>query len=104
MVGMEVVTRKLEESVGYLEHEDMRVSVFVTEEDGFAGAAHAMVVIVPSEARQACEHRRVFFGLRFFGAQGVVGHRVEANSRRLIGGKRERCDGSIGLSAGRLVT
>ena len=101
---MEVVTRKLEESVGYLEHKDMRVSVFVTEEDGFAGAAHAVVVIVASEAGQACEDRGVFFGLRLFGAQGVVGHRIEANSRRLIDGERERCDGSIALSAGSLVT
>ena len=101
---MEVVTRKLEESVGYLEHEDMRVSVFVTEEDGFAGAAHAVVVIVASEARQACEDRGVFFGLRFFGAQGVVGHRVEADRPRLIGGERERYNRSIGLSGGRLDT
>ena len=71
--------------------------MFMTEEDGFACATHAVVVIVAFKAGQACEDGGVFFGLGFFGTKGVIGHRVKANRWRLIGGEGKRYDRSAGL-------
>lgn len=44
--GLEVVARQLEERVCNLQHQDVRVIVFMTDEDAFTGTAHAMELIV----------------------------------------------------------
>lgn len=61
--------------------------MFVTDQDPFAGAAHAMLFVVLFEALQAREHRRVFFRLVLFGAEGVVAEGVEADGFGLVGGE-----------------
>ena len=58
--------------------------MFVTDEDSFAGSAHAVLVIVFFEALEACEDGGVFFWLRFFGAEGVIGEGEEADGFRLV--------------------
>lgn len=73
VAGEEVVAGELEEGVGDLQHQDVWVVVLVADEDGFAGAAHAVVGVVILETLQAGEDRRVFFRLGLFGAECVVG-------------------------------
>ena len=46
--------------------------MFVTDEDAFAGAAHAVELIVLFETLKAGEDGGIFFGLIFFRAEGVV--------------------------------
>ena len=75
------------------------MSVFVTEQDRFAGTTHAMGIIVALKAGQACEDGGVVFRLGFFGAQGVVGDRVKTNGGRLIFGESKWYDSSVWLSA-----
>lgn len=58
--------------------------VFVTDEDPFAGSAHAMVLEVFFETAEAREDRGVFFWLGFFGAEGVVGEGVEPDGFGLV--------------------
>ena len=58
--------------------------MFVTDEDSFAGSAHAVLVIVFFEALEACEDGGVFFWLRFFGAEGVIGEGEEADCFGLV--------------------
>ena len=91
---MEVVAGEFEEGVGDLQHEDLGVVVFVADEDCLAGAPHAMLVVVCLEALETREHRGVFFGLCFFGAEGVVGERVETDSLWLVGVEGERYYGT----------
>jgi len=47
--GFQVVTRKLEECVGNLKHEDVRMTMVVNDEDALDRAAHAKVFIVVLE-------------------------------------------------------
>lgn len=58
--------------------------VFVADEDSFAGSAHAMLIIVLFEAFEAREDGGVFFWLRLFGSEGVVGEGVEADGFGLV--------------------
>jgi hypothetical protein len=53
--------------------------VFVTHKDALASSSHTMLDIVFFEALKACKYRWVFFRLRFFGAEGVVRERVQAD-------------------------
>lgn len=48
--GFEVVARELKERVCNLQHQDVRVIVFVTDKDAFTGSAHSMELIVFFEA------------------------------------------------------
>ncbi len=82
--GLEVVSRQLEKGVGDLQHQDVRMVVLVTDEDALAGSSHAMLDIVLFEALEACENGRVFFRLRFLGAECVVRERVEADCFWLV--------------------
>jgi hypothetical protein len=96
ILRLEVVARQLEECVRYLQHQDVRVVVLVADEDPFAGAPHAVHDIMFFEAFEARKHRRVFFRLGFFGAEGVVGKGVEADCLGLIVIKRLREERRIG--------
>lgn len=42
ILGLQIVTRELEEGIGNLQHQDMWMIVFVTDQNAFAGTAHAM--------------------------------------------------------------
>ena len=42
----QIVTRKLEESVCNLQHKDVRMIVFVADQDALAGSAHAMLDVM----------------------------------------------------------
>lgn len=70
--------------------------VFVADEDAFAGSAHAVLGVVFFEALEAREHGGVFFGLRFFGAEGVVGEGVEADCLGLIAVEGVGEEGRVG--------
>lgn len=37
---------QLEEGIGDLQHQDMRMVVFMADENGFAGSSHAMFLVV----------------------------------------------------------
>lgn len=82
--GLEVVSRQLEESVGDLQHQDVRMIVFVTNEDALAGSSHTVLDIVLFEALEACENGGVFFRLRFLSAECVVREGVEPDCFGLI--------------------
>ena len=58
--------------------------VFVADENAFAGTAHAVLFIVFLEALEARQHGGIFFGLSFFGAEGVVGEGEEADCLGLV--------------------
>lgn len=85
VLGLEVVPGQLEEGVGDLEHQDVRVVVLVAHEDALAGAAHAVLVVVLREALQARLHAGVLLGLRLLDAKGVVRQRVQAERLGLVG-------------------
>ena len=63
---------QLEERVGDLEHEDMRVAMVVYDEDALDGATHAEVLVVVLQALQPRGYGRVFLGLRLFCAEREV--------------------------------
>ena len=70
----------------------------MADEDALACSPHAMFVVVLFESFQAREHRGVFFGLRLFGAEGVVGERVQADRGGLVGGERDWVYWSVSVS------
>lgn len=70
--------------------------VLVADEDAFAGAAHAVVDVVFFEALEAGEDGGVFFWLGFFGAEGVVGERVEADGFGLVAVEGVGEEGRVG--------
>ena len=72
IIFLEVVARQLEEGIGDLQHQDMRMIVLVADENTLAGTAHTMDIIVLFQTLQSCEDRGVFFWLGFFCAEGVV--------------------------------
>src|SRR6478609_4905190 len=59
----QVVTGELEEGVGNLQHQNMWMVVFMTNENAFASASHAMFRIVLLESLQASDYRRILLGL-----------------------------------------
>ena len=73
----QVVAGQLEEGVGDLQHEDVRVVVLVADEDPLAGAPHPVRGVVLFEAGEARGDGGVFFRLGFFRGEDVVGERVE---------------------------
>lgn len=58
--------------------------VFVADEDALACTPHAVLDIMLLEALEARENRGILLGLGFFGAEGVVGERVETDCLRLV--------------------
>ena len=56
----------------------------MADQNALAGSAHAMSHIMLFQSLQACEHRRILFGLVLFGAEGVIAQRKEADGGRLI--------------------
>lgn len=67
-----------------MQHENVRVVVFVTDQDAFAGSAHAMLLVVLFQPLQACEHGRILLWLVLFSPKGVVAERIEADGGRLV--------------------
>lgn len=65
--------RQLEEGVGDLQHEDVRVPVVVHDEDALDGAPHAKVLVVVLQALEARGDGGVLLGLGLLGAgRGAV--------------------------------
>lgn len=83
-IGEEELHLQLEEGVCDLQHEDVRVVVLVADQHTLARPSHTMFLVVFLKALQAREHRGVFFGLRIFGAEGVVAERVQAYRLGLV--------------------
>jgi hypothetical protein len=54
----------------------MRMIMFMTDENPFTSPTHAMLFVMFFQPFQAGEHRRVFFGLILFGAEGVIAEGV----------------------------
>ena len=96
VLGAQVVAGQLEEGVGDLQHQDVRVVVLVADEDALAGAPHAVRVVMLLQPLQPRDHRRVLLGLRLLDAERVVGQRVQADGFRLVRVERERDDGRVG--------
>ena len=63
---------QFEERVRDLQHQDVRVVVFVADQHALARAPHAVRVIMFFQALEAREHRGVLFGLVLFCAEGIV--------------------------------
>lgn len=59
---------QLEERVSNLEHEDMRVTVVMHDENALHGATHAKVLIIVLKTLQTSGDRWIFFGLCLLGA------------------------------------
>lgn len=78
LAGLQIVARQLEEGIGDLEHQDVRVAMVVHNKNALDGAPHTEVFIVVLEALQASRNRGILFRLRFLGA-GVIalGRRVD---------------------------
>ena len=75
---------QLEKRVRNLQHQNVRVVVFVADQDTLAGSAHAMFHVVLFQSLQACKHRRILFWLVLFSTEGVVAKREEADGGRLV--------------------
>ena len=58
--------------------------VLMANKDAFARPSHSMLLVVFFQPSQARKHRRVFFGLIFLGAKGVVAQRIQSNRLGLI--------------------
>ncbi len=67
-----VVSRKLEECIGYLQHQNVRVVVLVAHEDALASAAHAMLGVMLLQALQPCNDRRILLWLCLFDTKCIV--------------------------------
>lgn len=63
---------QLEESVRDLQHQHVWMVVFVADQHAFAGASHAIFLVVLLQPLQSRDHRGIFLGLGFFRAEGVV--------------------------------
>ena len=87
---------QFEESVGNLQHQDVRVVVLVADQHPLTGPSHAMLLVVLFQSLKPGQYRGVFFRLVFFGAKGVVAQRVEANCLRLVGAEGLGDDGACG--------
>lgn len=61
--GQRLENVQLEERVGDLKHEYMRVSVVVHDEDALHSPAHPEVFIVVLQTLQTCRHRRILLWL-----------------------------------------
>lgn len=90
VVGLQVIAGQLEESVGDLEHQDVRVVVLVADENALAGPSHAVFIVVLLEPPEPRDNGGVLLRLRLFDAKCVVGQGVEANGLGLVGFERKR--------------
>jgi hypothetical protein len=84
ILGVQVVSRQLEEGVGDLQHQDVGMVMFVADKNAFASPSHSMSDIVLFKALEACEDGGVFFRLGFLGTEGVVREGVEADCFGLV--------------------
>lgn len=75
---------QLEEGVGNLQHQDMRMIVLVANQNPLTRPPHPMLLIVLFQPLQSREDGGIFFRLVLFGAEGVVAERKEANGLGLI--------------------
>ena len=78
---------QLEESIGDLQHQDMRMIVFMADQNPFASPPHPMLLVVLLQPLQPREHGGVFLRLVFFRAECVIAERKEANRLRLVCGE-----------------
>ena len=83
----QIIDSQFEESIGDLQHQDVRMVVLVADEDAFARPSHAMLLVVFLQTFQTGKHRRVFFRLRLLGAESVVAEREQADRFWLIVGE-----------------
>lgn len=67
----------------------------MTDQDAFAGSAHAMLLVMFLQPLQACEHRGILLWLVLFGPKGVVAERIQADGGRLVCVERLRNGGPI---------
>lgn len=96
VLGAQVVAGQLEEGVGDLQHQDMRVVVLVAHQYAFTGAPHPVRAVVLLQPLQARDHRGVLLRLRLLDAERVVGQRVQADRLRLVRVEWEWDDGRVG--------
>lgn len=73
---------QLEECVGNLEHQNVRVAVVVDKQDALNRAAHSTLIIVVLQPLQPCSNTGVFLRLRFLGRKRKRPQRLEDNRRR----------------------
>lgn len=96
IVVLEIVTRQLEERIGYLQHQNVWVVVLVANEDALAGSSHAMLFVMLLEPLESSHDRRVLLRLCLLDTERVVGQRVQADGLGLIGLEWEGDDGRFG--------
>lgn len=78
---------QFEERIGDLQHQDMRMVMFVAHQDPFARPPHAMLLVMLLQPLQTCDDRGILFGLVFLRAEGVIAERVKADCFGLVGGE-----------------
>lgn len=67
---------QLEEGVGDLKHEDVRMPVLVHYEDSFDRSPHAEILVVVLQALQSSCNRWILFGLRILRCECEGRHRM----------------------------
>jgi hypothetical protein len=93
VVWLQVITRQLEEGIGDLKHENVRVVVLVADEYALAGPSHAVRIVVLLEASKSRDNGGVLLRLGLFDTKRVVGQGVKANGLGLVCFEGERNDG-----------
>lgn len=56
VLGSQIITWQLKKGIGDLQHQDVRVIVLMADEDTFAGATHAVLVVMLFQALEAREN------------------------------------------------
>jgi len=85
---------QLEEGIGNLQHQDMRMIMLMADQDPLTRPSHPMLLVVFFQPLQSCEDGGIFFRLVLFRAEGVVAERKEANGLGLVRGEGLGEDGS----------
>lgn len=80
-----IVARQLEKCICDLKHQNVRVVVFMTNEDALTRAPHTMFGEMLLKTFQTGDDRRVFFWLRLLDAKSIVREGIESDFAGLLG-------------------
>lgn len=78
-----------------LQHQDVRMAMFVAHQNPLAGPAHAILLVMFLQSLETSKHRRVLLRLVLFGTKGVIRQRVKTNSFWLVAGEVCGEDGTV---------
>jgi len=90
-----VSNAQLEEGIGNLQHQYVRVIVLMADKDRFARPSHAIPVVVFLQSLQSRLHGRIFLWLDFFRRKCVVADRVQPDCLWLVCIEIRGCDRTV---------